>query len=478
MKNAMQFLDIKREEPSVQKAEVRIYTYEEIYSNFPADKAAEQAGRCLNCGNPYCEWKCPVHNYIPTWLDLIRDGKIIEAAEMSHKTNSLPEICGRICPQDRLCEGNCVIEKSGHGTVTIGSIEKYITDTAWEKGWVKPVKVKKELKQSVGIIGAGPAGLACAEELRKSGYQVTIYDRYDRAGGLLIYGIPNFKLEKHVVERRTKLLQDGGIKFVLNFEVGKDASLSELREKHDAVLISTGVYKPREIEIEGSDLNNIYPAMEFLTASNKKGLGDKVENFDNGSLNAKDKDVIVIGGGDTAMDCVRTAVRQKAKSVKCLYRRDKENMPGSSREVANAEEEGVEFVWLSSPKKFLGKNKIEKVSVDKIKLGDPDESGRRKPIIQENSDFELKADMVIKSLGFDPEDLPVLFGENKLQVSRWGTIKIDFDTMETSVKGVFAAGDIVRGASLVVWAIKDGRDVAESIHKYLKDLKDSKRKVA
>ena len=305
-----------------------------------------------------------------------------------------------------------------------------------------------------------------------------IRDRYDRAGGLLIYGIPNFKLEKHVVERRTKLLQDGGIKFVLNFEVGKDASLNELREKHDAVLISTGVYKPREIEIEGSDLNNIYPAMEFLTASNKKGLGDKVENFDNGSLNAKDKDVIVIGGGDTAMDCVRTAVRQKAKSVKCLYRWDKENMPGSSREVANAEEEGVEFVWLSSPKKFLGKNKIEKVSVDKIKLGDPDESGRRKPIIQENSDFELKADMVIKSLGFDPEDLPVLFGENKLQVSRWGTIKIDFDTMETSVKGVFAAGDIVRGASLVVWAIKDGRDVAESIHKYLKDLKVSKRKVA
>ena len=386
---------------------------------------------------------------------------------MSQSTNNMPEVCGRICPQDRLCEGNCVIEQSGHGTVTIGSIEKYITEKAWENGWVKPIDVKNSKNQSIGIIGSGPAGLACGEQLRKKGYQVTIYDRYDRAGGLLIYGIPNFKLEKHVVERRIKLLNEGGIKFVQNFEVGKDATLSELRNKHDAILIATGVYKAREVNLPGNDLSNIFPAMEFLTASNKKGLGDEVELFDNGTLNAEGKDVVVIGGGDTAMDCVRTSVRQNAKSVKCLYRRDRENMPGSAREVGNAEEEGVEFMWLSNPKEFKGTNKVNSLLVDKMDLGEPDESGRRKPVVKENSEFEIKADLVIKALGFDPEDLPKLFNEEKLKVSRWGTIKADFDTMETSVEGVFAAGDIVRGASLVVWAIKDGRDAATSIDNYL-----------
>jgi glutamate synthase (NADPH/NADH) small chain len=390
----------------------------------------------------------------------------------------MPEVCGRICPQDRLCEGNCVIEQSGHGTVTIGSMEKYITDNAWEQGWVKPISVKSEKNQSVGIIGAGPAGLAAAEQLRKEGYKITVYDRYDRAGGLLIYGIPNFKLEKHVVERRTKLLKDGGIEFIQNFEVGKDATLDQLRKKHDAILIATGVYKPREISLPGNDLDNIFPAMEFLTASNKKGLGDKVELFDRGVLNAEGKDIVVIGGGDTAMDCVRTSVRQKAKSVKCLYRRDKENMPGSSREVANAEEEGVEFVWLSSPKEFKGKNKIENLVVDQIQLGEPDESGRRRPEVKEGSEFEIKADMVIKALGFDPEDLPNLFDTKELQVTKWGTIKTDFETMETNLKGVFAAGDIVRGASLVVWAIKDGRDAATAMKNYLQELEIKKTKVA
>jgi len=390
----------------------------------------------------------------------------------------MPEVCGRICPQDRLCEGNCVIEQSGHGTVTIGSIEKYITDNAWEQGWVHPIKVNNEKNQSVGIIGAGPAGLAAAEQLRKLGYQITVYDRYDRAGGLLIYGIPNFKLEKFVVERRTKLLEEGGINFIQNFEVGKDASLDQLRKKHDALLIATGVYKAREIELPGNDLGNIFPAMEFLTASNKKGLGDKVELFDNGTLNAEGKDVVVIGGGDTAMDCVRTSIRQKAKSVKCLYRRDKENMPGSAREVANAEEEGVEFVWLSSPKEFLGTNKVEELVVNKIKLGEADESGRRKPEIQKDSNFNIKADIVIKALGFDPEDLPKLFGSDDLQVTKWGTLKTDFDTMETSLPGVFAAGDIVRGASLVVWAIKDGRDAAASIKKFLESKEIKKEMVA
>ena len=426
----------------------------------------------------FCQVHCPLSNNIPDWLKLTAEGRLQEAYELSQSTNNMPEVCGRICPQDRLCEGNCVIEQSGHGTVTIGSMEKYITDNAWEQGWVKPIKVTNEKKQSIGIIGAGPAGLAAAEQLRKDGYQITVYDRYDRPGGLLIYGIPNFKLEKFVVERRTNLLRESGINFELNFEVGKDLTLDQLRKKHDALLIATGVYKAREINIPGSDLDNIFPAMDFLTASNKKGLGDQVEAFDKGILNAEGKEIVVIGGGDTAMDCVRTSIRQKAKSVKCLYRRDKENMPGSAREVANAEEEGVEFVWLSSPKEFKGKNKIEKIIVDQIELGEPDDTGRRKPKVKDGSHYEINADMVIKSLGFDPEDLPNLFGNPNLKVTQWGTIKADFDTLETNLDGVFAAGDIVRGASLVVWAIKDGRDAAASIKKFLQSKLIENNKVA
>ena len=474
----LKFVNIGQQNPPKRDTDNRKEDFNEIYKEFIHGKAQEQSSRCSQCGVPFCQVHCPLSNNIPDWLKLTAEGRLEEAYNLAQSTNNMPEVCGRICPQDRLCEGNCVIEQSGHGTVTIGSVEKFITDNAWANGWVKPIKIEKELNQSIGIIGSGPAGLACAEQLRKKGYKITVYDRYDRAGGLLIYGIPNFKLEKEVVERRIKLLKDGGINFKLNFEVGKDATLDELKKEHDAILIATGVYKPREIDIKGSDLGNIFPAMEFLTTSNKKGLGDKVENFENGTLNAKDKNVVVIGGGDTAMDCVRTAVRQKAKSVKCLYRRDKENMPGSAREVANAEEEGVEFVWLSSPKEFIGKNKVEKVLVNKMKLGDPDDGGRRKPIVDEGSEYEIETDIVIKSLGFDPEDLPKLFDEKDLQVSKWGTIKIDFDTMETNLKGVFAAGDIVRGASLVVWAIKDGRDVAESIDKLLKSKRKQDLKVA
>tara|TARA_B100000508_G_scaffold61867_1_gene48643 strand:- start:25 stop:1464 length:1440 start_codon:yes stop_codon:yes gene_type:complete len=474
----LKFVNIGQQNPPKRDTDNRKEDFNEIYKEFIHGKAQEQSSRCSQCGVPFCQVHCPLSNNIPDWLKLTAEGRLEEAYNLAQSTNNMPEVCGRICPQDRLCEGNCVIEQSGHGTVTIGSVEKFITDNAWANGWVKPIKIEKELNQSIGIIGSGPAGLACAEQLRKKGYKITVYDRYDRAGGLLIYGIPNFKLEKEVVERRIKLLKDGGINFKLNFEVGKDATLDELKKEHDAILIATGVYKPREIDIKGSDLGNIFPAMEFLTTSNKKGLGDKVENFENGTLNAKDKNVVVIGGGDTAMDCVRTAVRQKAKSVKCLYRRDKENMPGSAREVANAEEEGVEFVWLSGPKEFIGKNKVEKVLVNKMKLGDPDDGGRRKPIIDEGSEYEIETDIVIKSLGFDPEDLPKLFDEKDLQVSKWGTIKIDFDTMETNLKGVFAAGDIVRGASLVVWAIKDGRDVAESIDKLLKSKRKQDLKVA
>ena len=474
----LKFVKIGQQNPPKRNVDTRKSDFNEIYGDFINQKAQDQSSRCSQCGVPFCQVHCPLSNNIPDWLKLTAEGRLKEAYELSQSTNNMPEVCGRICPQDRLCEGNCVIEQSGHGTVTIGSVEKYITDNAWEKGWVKPIDVKYEKDQSIGIIGAGPAGLAAAEQLRQNGYKITVYDRYDRAGGLLIYGIPNFKLEKYVVERRTKLLKDGGIKFVQNFEVGKDATLDQLRKEHDAILIATGVYKSREIELPGNDLENIFPAMEFLTASNKKGLGDKVELFDKGILNAEGKDVVVIGGGDTAMDCVRTSVRQNAKSVKCIYRRDKENMPGSAREVANAEEEGVDFVWLSSPKEFKGKNKIENLVVDQIKLGEPDESGRRKPEIKEGSAFEIKADMVIKALGFDPENLPLLFDAQELQVTKWGTIKTDFDTMETNLKGVFAAGDIVRGASLVVWAIKDGRDAASSIKTYLENNKLGKIKVA
>mgnify|MGYP006163162749 FL=1 len=474
----LKFVKIGQQSPPKRDVGTRKKDFKEIYDEYINRKAQEQSSRCSQCGVPFCQIHCPLSNNIPDWLKLTAEGRLKEAYELSQSTNNMPEVCGRICPQDRLCEGNCVIEQSGHGTVTIGSMEKYITDNAWEQGWVKPIEIKHEKNQSVGIIGAGPAGLAAAEQLRKSGYKITVYDRYDRAGGLLIYGIPNFKLEKNVVERRTKLLKDGGIEFVQNFEIGKDSNLDQLRKKHDAILIATGVYKPREVNLPGNDLNNIFPAMEFLTASNKKGLGDKVELFDKGILNAEGKDVVVIGGGDTAMDCVRTSIRQKAKSVKCLYRRDKENMPGSAREVANAEEEGVEFVWLTSPKEFKGKNKIEYLKVNQIILGEPDDTGRKKPEIKEGSEFVIKADMVIKALGFDPENLPLLFDAQELQVTKWGTIKTDFDTMETNLKGVFAAGDIVRGASLVVWAIKDGREAASSIKIYLENIELKKIKVA
>ncbi len=474
----LKFVNIGQQTPPKRSANKRKEDFKEVYDEFINNKAKEQSSRCSQCGVPFCQVHCPLHNNIPDWLKLTAEGRLEDAYELAQSTNNMPEVCGRICPQDRLCEGNCVIEQSGHGTVTIGSVEKYITETAWEKGWIKPIKVKKEKNQSVGIIGAGPAGLACAEQLRKSGFKITIYDRYDRPGGLLIYGIPNFKLEKFVVERRTKLLKESGIKFKQNFEVGKDTSLEELKSKHDAILIATGVYRARDVEIEGKDLKNIFPAMDFLTASNRKGLGDEVKLFDNGTLNGENKNVVVVGGGDTAMDCVRTAIRQKAKSVKCLYRRDRENMPGSAREVSNAIEEGIEFLWLSNPKKFIGRTQVEAVEVTKMELGESDSSGRKKPVPIKNSEHKLEADMVIKALGFDPENIPKLFGSENLLVSKWGTIKIDLKTMQTNLPGVFAAGDIVRGASLVVWAIRDGRDAAIEIEKYLNSKNEKKIKAA
>jgi glutamate synthase (NADPH/NADH) small chain len=463
----LRFVSVGKEMPEKRAPAVRSQDFGEIYREYAAQKAAEQAGRCSQCGVPYCQTHCPLHNNIPDWLRLTAEGRLQEAYEVSQATNTFPEICGRICPQDRLCEGNCVIEQSGHGTVTIGSVEKYITDTAWNSGWVKPVRPSVERPESVGIIGAGPGGLAAADMLRRAGVQVTVYDRHDRAGGLLTYGIPGFKLEKDVVMQRIAQLEAGGVQFVLNCNVGTDLTFDAIRGRHDAVLIATGVYKSRDIRAVGSALPGIVRAIDYLTASNRKGFGDEVPEFDSGELDAKGKRVVVIGGGDTAMDCVRTAVRQGALSVKCLYRRDRANMPGSQREVANAEEEGVEFVWLSAPKGFTGGEEVEGVIVERMRLGAPDASGRQSPELIAGSDYAEPADLVIKALGFEPEDLPAQWGAPELAVTRWGTVKADFRSHATSLPGVYAAGDIVRGASLVVWAIRDGREAAEAILDYL-----------
>ncbi len=459
----LKFTKIERDMPEKRDAEIRREDFNEIYAEYATAKAAEQSSRCSQCGVPYCQSHCPLHNNIPDWLRLTAEGRLQEAYEISQATNTFPEICGRICPQDRLCEGNCVIEQSGHGTVTIGSVEKYITDTAWEKGWVQPIKPVTERAESVGIIGAGPGGLAAADVLRRAGVQVTIYDRYDRAGGLLTYGIPGFKLEKDVVMRRNEQLEQGGVKFELNCEVDADIFAS-IKAEHDAVIIATGVYKSRDLTMPNGEVAGIEKAIDFLTASNRKSFGDEVPEFDTGRLNAEGKRVVVIGGGDTAMDCVRTSIRQGATSVKCLYRRDKANMPGSQREVQNAEEEGVIFEWLSAPKGFTTDgDKVAGVMVQKMRLGAPDATGRQAPEVIEGADYVEEADLVIKALGFEPEALPTMWDQPALEVTRWGTIKAAFTTGKTQMDGVYAVGDIVRGASLVVWAIRDGRDCADVI---------------
>ncbi|MCC1494775.1 NAD(P)-dependent oxidoreductase [Cognatishimia sp. F0-27] len=458
----LKFVQTAREMPEKRGAETRREDFQEIYAEYARAKAEEQSARCSQCGVPYCQSHCPLHNNIPDWLRLTATGRLREAYEVSQATNTFPEICGRICPQDRLCEGNCVIEQSGHGTVTIGAVEKYITDTAWEEGWVEIPKPAVERSESVGIIGGGPGGLAAADMLRRAGFQVTIYDRYDRAGGLLTYGIPGFKLEKPVVMRRNEQLEKAGVRFVMNCSVGEDMSFDEIRAQHDAVIIATGVYKSRDLPGPGAGATGIERAIDYLTASNRKSFGDSVPEFDEGRLNAEGKRVVVIGGGDTAMDCVRTAIRQGATSVKCLYRRDRANMPGSQREVQNAEEEGVQFEWLTAPVAFKG-DPVNAVVVQKMRLGAPDATGRQSPEVIEGSEYDEPADLVIKALGFEPEDLPKLWGQPELAVTRWGTVKAEFTTGRTDLPGVYAVGDIVRGASLVVWAIRDGRDCAEAI---------------
>ena len=467
----LKFVSLEREMPEKRGAGARARDFGEIYREYAAQKVADQAGRCSQCGVPFCQSHCPLHNNIPDWLKLTAEGRLREAYELSQATNTFPEICGRICPQDRLCEGNCVIEQSGHGTVTIGAVEKYLTDTAFEEGWVAPIRPAAERPESVGIIGAGPAGLAAADRLRRMGFQVTVYDRYDRGGGLLTYGIPGFKLEKDVVMRRNAQLEEAGVKIVYNCDVGGDSGatigFAEIRETHAAVLIATGVYKPRDLGGPGSGVPGIVQAIDYLTASNRKGFGDAVPTFDSGELDAAGKRVVVIGGGDTAMDCVRTAVRQGATSVKCLYRRDRANMPGSMREVMNAEEEGVEFVGLTIPRGFTGGStgdaSVTGVKAAKMRLGLPDSSGRQTPEPVPGSNYTEPCELAIKALGFEPEELVRLWDAEGLELTGWGTVKADFRSHATSIPGVYAAGDIVRGASLVVWAIRDGREAADAI---------------
>lgn len=465
----LKFVKIEQEMPQKRDANARKQDFHEIYGEFILAKAEEQASRCSQCGVPFCQSGCPLQNNIPDWLKLAATGRLEEAYLLSSATNPLPEICGRICPQDRLCEGSCVIEQSTHGSVTIGAVEKFITETAFENDWIAPIAPSKKPANAkkVAIIGSGPAGIAAAQTLLALGHEVVIYDRHDRMGGLLIYGIPGFKLEKEIVLRRFKQLEEAGAKFEFNAEIGGKISFVDLRKSFDAILIATGVYKARGLGLE-NDAASI-AALDYLIASNKKSLGDEVVRFDSGELDANGKNVVVIGGGDTAMDCVRTAIRQGAKSVTCLYRRDKKNMPGSAREVKNAEEEGVVFNWLSAPKELIIENgKISAVKIAKMRLTEADNSGRQGIEEIKGAIETIPADMVIAALGFEPEDLPNLWDQPELKVTKWGTIKAHATNSMTALDGVFAAGDIVRGASLVVWALKDGKEAAQSIHKYLK----------
>ena len=461
MKNSMQFLDVKREEPPVISAEVRIYNYDEIHSNFSAKQAAEQAGRCLDCGNPYCEWKCPVHNYIPTWLDLINEGKIIEAAEMSHKTNSLPEICGRICPQDRLCEGACTLE-DGFGAVSIGSIEKYITDEAFRLGWKPDMSNVIKTDKTVAIIGAGPAGLACADILTRNGVKAKIYDKYSRIGGLLTFGIPPFKLDKDIVEKRKEILEDMGVEFILNTEIGKDIDFQEIYDSHDAVFLGMGTYKPMKGGFTGEDLDGVHEALPFLISNINNVL-----DIDNNVISMEKQKVIVLGGGDTAMDCNRTSIRQEADSVTCIYRRDEENMPGSKKEVKNAKEEGVEFLFNYQPIEIIGKNKVEGVKVVKTKLGPADAMGRKNPIVLKNSEKIIPADKVIIAFGFQPSPA-AWFEKHNIKTKDNGLLKIDNEySYQSTNNKIFAGGDMTRGSDLVVTAVFEGREAAENILDYL-----------
>jgi glutamate synthase (NADPH/NADH) small chain len=466
LNNNFQFLDVGRIDPSKKEIGVRTQQFVEIYEPYEKQEVANQAHRCLACGNPYCEWKCPVHNFIPNWLKLIAEGNIFEAADLSHQTNSLPEVCGRVCPQDRLCEGACTLN-SGFGAVTIGSAEKYITDTALAMGWRPDMSKVVPTGKKVAVIGAGPAGLGCADVLTRSGVDVTVFDRYPEIGGLLTFGIPEFKLEKSVLQRRREVFEGMGIKFRLNTDVGTDISIQEIMDEYDAVFLGTGTYTYMKGGFPGEDLPGVYDALPFLVANVNRNMGWEKDASD--FISVRGKKVVVLGGGDTAMDCNRTSIRQGAAQVTCAYRRDEENMPGSRREVANAKEEGVNFLFNRQPVEIVGNGKVEGLKVVETRLGEPDENGRRRPEIIEGSEQIIEADMVLVAFGFKPSP-PSWFQTIDVQTNSWDGVvapeEQEFKFQTTNPK-VFAGGDNVRGSDLVVTAIWEGRQAADGILDYL-----------
>ena len=464
--NDFQFLEVGRFDPQKKSLEERKISFVEIYGEYNQTEVSNQAHRCLDCGNPYCEWKCPVHNYIPDWLKLVNEGNIIEAAELCHQTNSLPEMCGRVCPQDRLCEGACTLN-DGFGAVTIGSTEKYITDKAFEMGWKPDMSYRTWTDKKVAIIGAGPAGIACADVLTRSGVKSHVYDKYQEIGGLLTFGIPEFKLEKKVVKKRRDILEGMGVEFFLGKEIGKDIQFKELYENYDAVFLGMGTYTSLEGGFKGEKLPNVFKALDYLTSSTNRLL--KIEQDKEKFINLKGKNVIVLGGGDTAMDCNRTAVRQGAKSVKCLYRRDEKNMPGSKREVTNAKEEGVEFEFNIQPIEIIGDGKVEGIKVVRTELGEPDQNGRRVPIPIPGSELIIEADAVIIAFGFraSPADW---FKDFNINTQNNGLVLAAEEQQykfQTSNNKIFSGGDMVRGSDLVVTAIWEGREAAKSIIEYV-----------
>jgi glutamate synthase (NADPH/NADH) small chain len=464
--NDFQFLEVGRFDPHKKSLEERKISFVEIYGEYNQTEVSNQAHRCLDCGNPYCEWKCPVHNYIPDWLKLVNEGNIIEAAELCHQTNSLPEMCGRVCPQDRLCEGACTLN-DGFGAVTIGSTEKYITDKAFEMGWKPDMSYRTWTDKKVAIVGAGPAGIACADVLTRSGVKSHVYDKYEEIGGLLTFGIPEFKLEKKVVKKRRDILEGMGVEFFLGKEIGKDIQFKELYENYDAVFLGMGTYTSLEGGFKGEKLPNVFKALDYLISSTNRLL--KIEKDKEKFINLKGKNVIVLGGGDTAMDCNRTAVRQGAKSVKCLYRRDEKNMPGSKREVINAKEEGVEFEFNVQPIEIIGNEKVEGIKVVRTELGEADQNGRRVPIPITGSELIIEADAVIIAFGFraSPSEW---FKDFNINTQNNGLVLAAEEQQykfQTSNNKIFSGGDMVRGSDLVVTAIWEGREAAKSIIEYV-----------
>ncbi len=464
MGNIFQFLQVDRKDPNKKDSQQRITEYKEIYEIFDQQRTTEQADRCLDCGNPYCEWRCPVHNYIPHWLRLAKEGKIIEAAELSHRTNSLPEICGRVCPQDRLCEGACTLN-SDFGAVTIGSVERYITDTSFEQGWRPDLSEVKDTAKTVAVIGAGPAGLGCADVLIRNGVKPVVYDRHPEIGGLLMFGIPEFKLEKGVVKKRRKVLEGMGVEFVLNTTIGEDITMQDLLDKHDAVFMGMGTYTSMTAGIPGEDLDGVHVALDFLISNVKNCY-----NYETDFISMEGKKVVVLGGGDTAMDCTRTSIRQKADQVFCAYRRDEANMPGSKKEVQNAKEEGVQFLWNRQPVEIVGENgKVTGIKLITTQLGEPDERGRRRPEPIEGSEEVVPADAVLIAFGFRPNPQP-WFADYDVTLDERGRVVAPTEqefTYQTNNPKIFAGGDMVRGSDLVVTAISEGRQAAEGILDYL-----------